>query len=141
MPDGSWLRLLMNLQRATSRHEIDVVLREIQQAAKQDFIDRLAGQLARASRHGTDAILEDAEAILNDVLVKLWQKSRSFRGTCDAEAHAWTRQIIDNTLRDTIKTPIRRGKIWQPVLSYLRGRAERQVSRMRPTDNDGIEET
>ena len=136
MPDPAWLQLLTNLQRATSGDEIDAALQVIQQAFKDEFISGLARQLARVPQHGADAILEDAESILNDVLVKLWQRSRTFRGQSDAEAQTWVRQIINNTLRDAIKTQIRRERIWQPVLSYLRGRAERQTRPQSTDDED-----
>ncbi|MFM9961408.1 MAG: hypothetical protein ACKV2Q_09295 [Planctomycetaceae bacterium] len=141
MPDISWLSLLTNLQRATSGDEIDAALRDIQRAAQQDFINGLARKLARVPRHGDEAILEDAETILNDVLMILWRKSRSFRGTCDEEAQAWVRRIIGNRLRDAIKTPNRRGQIWQAVMDYLRGRAERQAGRGQLNNEDGDDET
>ena len=86
MPDLSWLQLLTNLQRATSRDEIDAALKVIEQAFKDEILGGVARQLARIPQHGADAILEDAESILNDVLVKLRKRTNSFRGTTNAEA-------------------------------------------------------
>lgn len=127
-----WLKLLNDLREAGSEPAVNDALKRIQDQARSDFITVLAMKLASLPQHGPDGVLEDAEALLNDLLFKLYRHASLFRGTSDAEAQAWARRILERTLIDTVRTPRRRGTVWNSVLSYLRGRAERQHHPARP---------
>ncbi len=126
MPDVSWLQLLQALQAARSNDAINAALAAIAKAARADFITGLARKLQSLPREGHEMVLEDAESLLNEVLFKLSRNINRFRGTSDAEAQAFVRMIFTNTLRDASKTALRRKTVWQAVLGYLRGQAERQ---------------
>ena len=85
---------------------------------------------------GPDAVIVEAADIFNDVLLKLWQGAKSFRGTTDEEAQAFVRVIFERTRQDSTKTPLRCDSLWRPLLGYLRGRTARQASPERSTDDD-----
>jgi len=131
-----WLKLLNDLREAKEKSAINAALRAVQDQARSDFIAMLSVELASRPQHGPDGILENAESLLNDLLFKLYQNAGRFRGTSDAEAQAWARKILEHALIDAFKTPLRRGEVWGSVLSYLRGRAERQNHPARFGDPD-----
>lgn len=121
-----WLKLLQDLQQARSNDAINAALSAIAHAAKADFIAGIARKLQSLPREGHEMVLEDAASLLNAVLFKLYANSASFRSSSDAEAQAFVRIIFTNALRDASKTPLRRKTVWQAVLGYLKGPAERQ---------------
>ena len=126
MPDVSWLSLLQALQAARSNDAINAALGAIAKAARADFISGIARKLQNLPREGHEMVLEDAESLLNEVLYKLYANAARFRGTSNGEAEAFVRMIFTNALRDASKTALRRKTVWQSVLGYLRGHAERQ---------------
>lgn len=121
-----WLKLLQDLQQARSNDAINAALAAIAKAARADFIAGIARKLQQLPREGHEMVLEDAECLLNDVLFKLKSNVNRFRGTSDAEAHPFVRTVFENTLRDAAKKPLRRKDVWQSVLGFLKGRADRQ---------------
>ncbi|MBQ9454627.1 MAG: hypothetical protein IJU53_03030 [Thermoguttaceae bacterium] len=63
--------------------------------------------------------INETEDILQEVLIKIFRKIDSYRGTCDQQARGWICQIIQNAVRDCSRTTRHRNEVWAYVVSLL----------------------
>jgi DNA-directed RNA polymerase specialized sigma24 family protein len=86
------------------------------------LITKLAGRLADHRGSGPERLLDEAEDLLNEILLLLFRKSGGFRGTTEAEAVGWLGAITNRIILDAVKTPWRRNKVWKATERLFRSR-------------------
>lgn len=116
--------LLVELQQITrggrNKERYDTLFCQLSERMFQDFWGYCEKQVRYLTANRYYVSINETEDILQEVLIKIFRKIDSYRGTCDPQARAWIGQIICRTVQDSSKTSRRRGGFWEWAASMLR---------------------
>ena len=85
-----------------------------------DFYGNCDSLVRRLTSNNYYVNINETEDVLQEVLLKIFQKVATYRGTNDSQARSWICQIIRRTVLDASKTTSRRGKIWKYLDDWIR---------------------
>ncbi|MCY2991268.1 MAG: hypothetical protein NTY19_25850 [Planctomycetota bacterium] len=106
-------QLIRGVAHARKQRQLHEALFDLHQAAWPVLRRRITRGLRRYRVYGQGASLKEADDIFNDLLWRVANAAKRFRGTTDAEAEAWLGKIAKNLIKDSVKTAFKRSKRWR----------------------------
>ena len=118
---------LARTNRAAERDKYEALFAQLAERAEnlfRDFIRARVYSLTKSDAVGIN--IEDADDMLCDLLLTVFQKIQTYRGDNDYQAEAWLRKIISNQICDAARKLTRRRKFW----TWLFGRLNDKLGMM-----------
>lgn len=115
--------ILVELQRLTrsgrNKERLNVLFCQLSERMFHDFWAYCEKQVRYLTANRYYVSINETEDILQEVLIKIFRKIDSYRGTCDPQARAWIGQIICRTVQDSSRITRRRNGFWEFAASMI----------------------